>query len=321
MSSDGESRLVPGRSWSLPPTRPNHSRGFTLIELLVVIAVVAILIALLLPAVMSAREAARRMVCTNNFRQLGIAVHNYHEAFGVIVPAKVHSHHTWASLLLPYLDQVNVRDAYSFDHSWSHSKNAAAILHPQKVLICPATPLSPNLAVETKAGIFAARTDYGPPHGVKKNSPFFTVKKQGRAAVWHGTTKFRDIRDGTSHTLLFTEDAGRPQHWISHGRRGPDNHVTTCGNASVLNGIVSGAAWAQPATAFPLAGFTNDGLECPGPCAINCTNNNEAYSFHTGGIIVLFADGHAKFVSESVGVQVYAGMITMNGGEPLNDRF
>ena len=110
--------------------RPNHAlaarNGFTLVELLVVIAIIAILIALLLPAVQAAREAARRTQCANNMKQIGIALHNYHSAHGVLPPAfidpghtgyttETYSNHPWSSLILPYLEQQTVYDQISFE--------------------------------------------------------------------------------------------------------------------------------------------------------------------------------------------------------------
>src|SRR6478609_548273 len=111
-----------------PPVR--GSRGFTLIELLVVIAIIAVLIALLLPAVQSAREASRRAQCTNNLKQIGIALHGYHAAAEVLPPGRIwspdpsgcglnidgHCQNTpWFVLMLPYLDQKPLYDAFNFD--------------------------------------------------------------------------------------------------------------------------------------------------------------------------------------------------------------
>jgi prepilin-type processing-associated H-X9-DG protein len=125
-----------------------------------------------------------------------------------------------------------------------------------------------------------------------------------------------NIRDGTSNTMLILEDAGRPEFWIRKGL-GPDENYPGCANADVTNGRVPGAGWAHVGSPFPLHGFTNDGLSCPGPCAINCTNNNEAFSFHPGGVNAVFADGGVRFLSETMKIQTYAALITRAGREVI----
>ena len=85
----------------------------------------------------------------------------------------------------------------------------------------------------------------------------------------------------------------------------------------MTNGRVRGASWADRRNAIPLHGFTRDGLKAPGPCAINCTNNNEAFSFHPGVCSIVFADGHVKAVSEEMEIQIYASLITRAGEEIL----
>ncbi len=130
-------------------------------------------------------------------------------------------------------------------------------------------------------------------------------------------TNLRDVIDGTSHTLLFTEDAGRPEFWVRGSRRGPTRSNPGGGNLGVSNGHVHGAGWANPRNGIPLHGFTSDGMRAPGPCAINCTNNNEAYAFHPTVCISVFTDGSVHFLSEDVSIRVYASLVTRAGGEPI----
>ncbi len=110
------------------------------------------------------------------------------------------------------------------------------------------------------------------------------------------------------------EDVGRPQFWTSNGS-GPQNNRPGGGNLSVRNGRVRGAGWADPRNPIPLHTFRQDGLRVPGPCPINCTNNNEAFSFHPGGVNAVFADGGVRFLNERIGILTYAAMITRAGGE------
>jgi prepilin-type processing-associated H-X9-DG protein len=122
------------------------------------------------------------------------------------------------------------------------------------------------------------------------------------------------ILDGTSHTILVIEDGGRPRFWLK-GRRGPSSTADGCGNDDVSGGRVSGAGWADPAAALPLHSFMTDGLTCPGPCVMNCTNNNEPYSFHPHGMNVSFADGSTRYLKESLSVKMFAAYVTRFGGE------
>ena len=117
-------------------------RGFTLIELLVVIAIIAVLIALLLPAVQQAREAARRSACKNNLKQIGLALHNYHNAYGSFPPAFVpdaegHPAHSWRVLLLPYVDGEELYSLYRFDEPWNGPHNSKLADKIPSVYRCP----------------------------------------------------------------------------------------------------------------------------------------------------------------------------------------
>ncbi len=292
--------------------------GFTLIELLVVIAIIAILIALLLPAVQQAREAARRTQCKNHLKQLALAVHNYHDQHNVVVPQRILSRHSWMSLLLPHVEQSNLYATYDFNLPWNHVTNQPAIQTVLSILHCPSTPSEESYLYDLGNGRWASGTDYGPTSGVVGNR-FYRPKRDSRGAInAQLPTKLVTITDGTSSTLLFVEDVGRPDHWV-RGKRGPDISNNGCGNFNVNNGVVRGGSWADPNNALPLHGFTRDGLRCPGPCAINCTNNNEAYGFHTGGIQAAFADGHVQFLSENIAYSVYAELITARGGEILGE--
>jgi prepilin-type processing-associated H-X9-DG protein len=129
-------------------------------------------------------------------------------------------------------------------------------------------------------------------------------------------TRIAEITDGTSNTLLVIEDAGRPAHYIRGHVRGPQPHNGGCNNAVVpASGVVTGAAWADPVSDAPLNTFTADGLACPGPCGINCSNNNEPYAFHPGGMNAVFAGGSVRFLKESMNVATLAALITMRGDE------
>lgn len=293
--------------------------GFTLVELLVVLAVISILVALLLPALQFAREAMRRTSCQNNLRQLGIALHTYHDTLGRFPPHRLaNPAHNWMTLLLPQIEQENLHGVYNYDHDWNAPVNQPAITTPILILLCPSAGTA-SRRDQLSGGKKAATTDYSntgsvvnivyPANGLAPPVGSLLGVIQGNV----GTT-MANISDGTSHTIMVIEDAGRPEFWI-RGRRGPNSTSDGCGNDDVVNGRVSGSGWADVAGALPLHSFQRDGLTCPGPCVMNCTNNNEPFSFHPGGVNCVFADGSTQFLQQDLSVAVLCALFTREGNE------
>jgi type II secretory pathway pseudopilin PulG len=290
-----------------------------LVELLVVIAIIGILVALLLPAIQAAREAVRRASCQNNLRQLGLALHNYHDVLGQLPPSRIPSpFHNWMALTLPFLEQKNLQDLYRFDKDWSAAENQPAVRTRIEILICPSAAGGRGRLDQFASGRFAAVSDYATPAGVTSlaYSANGLPEPSDLRGIINGTEGIRlaQIVDGTSHTILLIEDGGRPAHWLK-GRQGPPNNNDGCGNANISGGRVTGSAWADPAGDLPLHSFAENGLTCPGPCVMNCTNNNEPYSFHPAGMNVIFADGGSRFISQTISIPVFTGYITRSGSE------
>ena len=296
-------------------------RAFTLVELLVVIAIIGVLVALLLPAIQAAREAARRTSCSSNLRQHAVALQNYHDVTGSFPPAQIPSpRHNWTALLLPFIEQRNLQELYRFDLDWNALPNGPAIETHVGILVCPSAAGGHRRFDDFAPAQRAAATDYATPGAVAliayaANGLSPPADNRGIIQGPEGTS-LAQVLDGTSHTLLIVEDAGRPLFWVTQGR-GPPSTALICGNQNVTGGRVSGAGWADPQSALPLHTFAGDGLTCPGPCVMNCTNNNEPYAFHPSGINAAFADGSTQFIRESVAIAVFAAEITRAGQEVL----
>jgi prepilin-type N-terminal cleavage/methylation domain-containing protein len=303
-------------------------RGFTLVELLVVIAIIGVLVALLLPAVQAARESARRMQCSNNIRQIGLALHNFHDVNQALPPGGVataagptiaHTKfsiptnviHGWAAFIYPYMEQKSLSDQYHWDKNWHDATNQQVYSTYVNTLICPSTPIPKR--IDTKALAPCVSMDYGIMNGL--NSPSTTLyplglidgntnmAPQGVMAV-NSAHRFAEITDGLSNTFWVCEDAGRPQLYRA-------NHM------KVGTSRASGASMIDRDNEFVLHGYNSTGTTTPGSCFMNCTNDNEVYSFHPAGAMLLMGDGAVKFASSTMQFRVFAAMISKQAGESL----
>ncbi len=304
--------------------------GFTLIELLVVIAVIAVLVALLLPAVQQAREAARKTQCKNNMRQLGLALHGFHDTFGAFPASGWTTAGTgnpsgkyvgWRPLILPFIEQANLKQLYDFNVNWWEGTNPTAAGVTVPTFLCPSAPsrtavMSAVAKPPRPAMTFPvplAGTDYEAIMGLQPAS-IDPVKynSANRFSIMYRNSAVRmaDILDGATHTIAVVECAGRPTVYR-------DGSSTTGLNND------QGISWADSEGPFSVDGASSDGSQegCTplNGCdeAMNRRNDNEPYSFHTGGANFLFADGRIQFVGESIDFKVFAALCTKSAGEVI----
>lgn len=312
--------------------------GFTLIELLVVIAIIAVLIGLLLPAVQKVREAAARMQCSNNLKQLGLALHNFHDSNSVFPasgwtmagPGNPGGKYVgWRPLILPFIEQENLRRLFDINTNWWEGANLAAGSIAVKTFQCPSVPqrkdvLSAVARAPRPAMIFTsplAPTDYEAIMGVVPAcinphlaSPLYNEGNRFSVMYRNSRTRMTDVGDGTSTTIMVVECSARPLVFRNR-------------NAQPLLNNDQGIGWIDSEGPFSLHGAKRDGSEegCgpAGGCndSMNRRNDNEIFSFHTGGANFLFADGHVQFIRESIPLPVMATLCTAQGGEVISQDY
>jgi prepilin-type N-terminal cleavage/methylation domain-containing protein len=331
----------------------SQRRAFTLIELLVVIAIIGILIALLLPAVQKIREAAARMQCTNNLKQIGLALHNYHDSFnmfppgyvdGNLVPASTPDNDVgpgwgWSSFLLPDLEQGNVYNQINFNQKCAMGVNVQICQTPLKVFQCPSDPYQQTFPIYDSTFstpiAMVAHSNYLGCNGWEEcfNNAGGGAQGQGADGLTGGfgaagnglffrnsKSRFADVSDGLSNTIFVGERSG--------------NHSPSTWTGAVTGGRVPAWMANQPPSPYsPPPGPPYDNADFDEALVLshgNATHLPSAdfpifdpdtfYSMHTGrGANFVFGDGSVHFLTSGINPRTYQALCTIAGGEVAND--
>jgi len=268
-------------------------RGFTLVELLVVIAIIGVMVGLLLPAVQAAREAARRMQCGNNLKQIGLGLHNYESTYRVLPPSRIEYNPTpaeiaagrnrlhagWQSMILPYVEQIALYEQYNRSRNWFDQLNYPATTTAVQTFLCPSAPqnragvpqaimVARNPTIWFGQAVVFGGSDYPAINNIRRaawvcaGSDMPGIRqRQIPGALFPRQpllgVKFSEVLDGLSSTICVVEDAARPEMWIN-GRlglnpRGGGPHTGT-------TFVQEGYGWADLQDSFSLDGANIAGL-------------------------------------------------------------
>jgi prepilin-type N-terminal cleavage/methylation domain-containing protein len=294
-----------------------NRRGFTLIELLVVIAIISTLMGLLLPAVQKIREAANRISCANNLRQIGLALHNYHDSKGSLPPGYLCRVTAdpgatapgwgWAAFILPYLEQENLYQQIDFRLTVEHPRHIGVRTQVLRMFNCPndpgiavftvldqsGNPLA-DAATNSYAACFGALVEIGNAPG-KGNGIFYRNSR----------VRLTDITDGTSSTIAIAERA-------AYFTQTPWAGAITGGTARITPGAPTRSNAVEPAPVLTLAHTGSHTMNDPS------ADPDDFFTSHTGIGMVLFADGGARGLRKGVALPVLQALSTRDGGEVIS---
>lgn len=293
---------------------PTAKAGFTLVELLVVIAIIGVLVALLLPAVQAARESARRMKCTNDFKQILLAMHSYHDVRKIFPPGEIHGYDAkgglgphcywdgaigiWNNLIFPHIEEQASYDLLDFEirPQWQSQNNQQVMQMTFEFFLCPSDPYT-GLTTEWASALNKARIchRYAVAGSIEgSNTPHPDGTLQYSHCNFHNgmffndsATRAGDILDGLSNTIAVCETWGRTS--VDHDVPGESSRGMNLHSVVYLD-------WTPNS---------------------NRTNPWKANSFHAGGVTTAYADGSVRFTPDTVELRVFQASASIAGGETL----
>lgn len=333
--------------------------GFTLVELLVVIAIIGVLVALLLPAVQAAREASRRMSCSNNLKQMGLGFLNFESARGGFPPRRYsatpgvpdatqtdgHGYVGWGAIILPYMENKNLWDKYDLRYDYYDPVNAPVTNTVIPFYKCPTTPHT-NQKMESGGNATAGSAnsggsnmyvstymDYMVPNGL-------TVPTNG----WGVNFNYQGVASNYANALWDSSPLFAPYTPTWTPRKLKDIRDGTA-NVLLVNEM---AGWPmvwrggvrQPTTqsknqnrghwagwqSFVYATYSPDGMTAGSstsgdttPCAVNCANQNQIFGFHPAGANVLYCDGSVRFAAKNMPALTFAQICVIDDGQKISD--
>lgn len=308
-----------------------YRNGFTVVELLVVLAIIAVLVALLVPAAQQAREAARRVTCQNNLKNLGLAMHNYHDV-ALVFPFGFDEHETfWSAMLLPQLEQASLYQLLvwsesgngNWNHDYSTNETACAVVLP--VFRCPSMPGPvqqddegiPNRAPVSYRAVAGGNAVSDDLSTIPPGYPMVALEMQaGLDGLFFGCSskRFRSVTDGTSNTLMIGESATDIQNTIDGQRLdywafgGPQ-----IGSWKCINGETGGTEYSEA------IGSTFGPLNTGGVESIRVVAEVSFGSHHPSGATFTLADGSVRFISDSIDQGILRGLGSISGGEVVDE--
>jgi prepilin-type N-terminal cleavage/methylation domain-containing protein/prepilin-type processing-associated H-X9-DG protein len=307
--------------------RPDRRPAFTLIELLVVIAIIAVLIGLLVPAVQKVREAGNRTQCQNNLRQVGLAMHNHHDAYKALPEGTSNAtpywgQGNWQVSILPYIEQDNLRPLY-YDYgvpngrTYYHNDNIHGATGKRiALLLCPSdTPNSGGWPASPLSVTYHNYVVNFGNTGIDETANWQTATYNGLVFQGAPFTRGRPqrlgtISDGTSNTLMLSEVIQGQRHDL----RGNTWWATGSGFSTAL----------RPNDSAPDLSWSNSDWCDPNPPNPPCSFRTSAYVFgarsrHTGGVNVVFCDCSTHFINNGIEPAVWQALSTTHGREPVGD--
>jgi prepilin-type N-terminal cleavage/methylation domain-containing protein len=314
--------------------------AFTLVELLVVIAIIGVLVALLLPAVQSAREAARRMQCTNNMKQWVLAMHNYSDTNGSALPygpraIPAANRHSWVPALWPYVEQQALYNQYSFSVGFHLAPNTigggnAATINlngptgqRMKIYYCPSDRFGAMQTSNTDL-YWRAKSNYQINWGhVQVPDPVYNASNPSPSLAPFGyanyashnlprQTRLAEIVDGTSNTMLMSETLTT--------RDGDQDHrgdIINDGEVCAYFMTILSPNSNSPDVMLP--NFCVSRPDIKMPCVTGPNRHKAARSRHPGGVVVGMGDGSVRNVSNNISLNTWRALGSMNGGEGLEE--